>query len=224
MAHAFFLGVDVANDDADVPGAVTLAVVEKEQANGAASYRLDRITHEAESPDADALADRIQSLVAEAPYIGRTTIVVNRQTDDGAALVEHLEERGLAPVPAILTSGRGTAADDSGEESVHVAEADAVDTLATLYRDGRIDFPGAASEDASQLARGLQRVVERTDNEGSIDAGPAADASGPQRRDSFGTHVTSAALAAWLGTERSFDPSQHLKADPQTEPSTPDGL
>ena len=35
--------------------------------------------------------------------------------------------------------------------------------------------------------------------------------------------MTSAALATWLGTERSFDPSQHLKGTPQTESPSPEG-
>jgi hypothetical protein len=223
MAHAFFLGVDVADDASDTPGAVTLSVVEKEETNGTATYRLDHITHETETPDTDDLADRLQSLVAESPYIGRTTIVVNRQTDVGAALVDQLEDRGLAPVQATMTGGGESTGGDPDEAGVHVDQHDAVDTLATLYRDGRMDFPGAASEDTSRLARGIQSFIELTDNKGSTDAGPASDGAQPQRQKVFDTHVTSAALAAWLGTERSFDPTQHLKKDPHTEPSTPDG-
>lgn len=220
MAHAFFLGVDIADDHADEPGAVTLAVVEKERTDGAATFRLNRMSHQAGAPEADDLADRIQSLVAESPYIGRTTIVVNRQAGEGAALVDELEDRGLAPVQVTMTDGRGATAGDPDEGGVRVAAHDAVDTLATLYRDGRIDFPGAVSEDASRLARGIQRFVELTDNEGSIDAAPASDEGYPQRQEAFDPHVTSAALAVWLGTERSFDPSQHLKEDPQTKSST----
>lgn len=218
MAHAFFLGVDVADEQSDEPGAVTISLVEKEQDRDeeAATYRLDRITHESEAPAVDDLADRLQSIVAESPYIGRTSIIVNRRSADGQALVEALEDRGLAPVRATMTGGRGAAAGDTDEVGVHVSEYDAVDTLATLYRDGRMELPGAASEDASRLARGIQSFVEMTDNGQGATESPADLDDVPQRREAFDNHVTSAALATWLGTERSFDPTQHLKEDPQT--------
>ncbi len=218
MAHAFFLGVDVAGERSDEPGAVTLSLVEKERNDDApAIYRLDRVTHEAEAPDVEVLADRIQSLVAEAPYIGRTSIIINRRTEAGQDLVDALDDRGLAAVQATMTGGQGAAAGAPDEVGVHVSEHDAVDTLASLYRDGRMELPGGASEDTSRLARGIQSFIEMTDNgPGPTGESPPADDT-PRRREAFDNHVTSAALATWLGTERSFDPTQHLKEDPQTK-------
>jgi hypothetical protein len=223
MAHAFFLGVDVADERSDDPGAVTLSLVEKEQNNEASAvFRLDRVTHEAEAPDVGVLADRIQSLVAEAPYIGRTSIIVNRRTEAGQQLVDALDERGLDAVQATMTGGQGATAGAPDEVGVHVSEYDAVDTLASLYRDGRMELPGAASEDTSRLARGIQSFIEMTDN-GPADEPSTVDDT-PRRREAYDSHVTSAALATWLGTERSFDPTQHLKEDPQTETPGPDSI
>jgi hypothetical protein len=42
------------------------------------------------------------------------------------------------------------------------------------------------------------------------------DGQTPSRPEAHDMHVTSAALACWLGSERSFDPTQHLKEDIQT--------
>jgi len=215
MAHAFFLGVDVVDrEDADDSGAVTVTLLEKER-NGEerARYRLDSIRHESDVSDPDSVADHIQSLVADSPYIGRTTLIVNCRSDAGQAIADALDERGLAPVEARLTGGMGATAGNTDEVGVNVSEYDAVEALATLYRDGRLAFEEHASSDVSRLARGVQSFVEfLTDVEEATEA-PDTVASEPQRPEAFDNYVTSAALAAWIGTERSFDPSQRLKSE-----------
>ena len=221
MAHAFFLGVDVADhEDADDPGAVTLTLLEKEQ-NGdhTARYRLDSIRHESDVSEPGSVADHIQSLVADSPYIGRTTLIVNCRSDVGQAIADALDDRGLAPVEARLTGGMGATAGDTDEVGVNVSEYDAVEALATLYRDGRLTFEEHASSGVSRLARGIQSFVEvLTDVEEATEA-PDTVAAEPQRPEAFDNHVTSAALAAWIGTERSFDPSQRLKSELRSRPS-----
>lgn len=221
MAHAFFLGVDVGGDTSDAPGAVTLALVEKQKADAedTPSYRLDRVHHNPETDAPGDLADHIQQLVADAPYIGRTGIIVNQRTAQGEALAQALENRGLAPVRATLTGGRSAVAGDPDEQGVHIAEHAAVQTLASLYHDGRLELPGNASDDVSRLARGIQSFAELRPDD-ALPAGAESDAAdAPQRPESFDTHVTSTALATWLGAERSFDPTQRLKETPQTEVS-----
>ncbi len=109
MAHAFFLGVDVSPADGDGAPDVTHALFEKskEDSDEPATYRLNRIRDHADVASADDLADHVQGLVADQPYIGRTSLIVNRGADFGAALVGALEDRGMDPVAATLTSGGG---------------------------------------------------------------------------------------------------------------------
>lgn len=214
MAHAFFLGVELEEDNSSVDA--TLIILEKEQeADAAPGFRLDHARRCGEdSPDA--LADRIQRLVAERPYIGRTNIVVNRSAGPGPALLEALSDRGLDPIAVTLTGGRGTAAGEPDEGGVSLGMVPAIRTLAELYRDGQFVVEDHATEAASRLARGLQRAAEVLDEaDGNQDTPEAAGATLDPLGES-GPHVISAALAAWSGTERSFDPSQHLKETPQT--------
>jgi len=222
MAHAFFLGVDVASASADRPDGITVTLLDKDQASDAeaATYRLNHVHHHDADTSAEALADHLQGLVAEQPYIGRTSIVVNRATDFGRVLVEALEERGLNPVATILTGPTGgTPAPE--EETVHLRTASVVRTLAGLYRDDRFEMEDH-SEEASRLARGVQRAAELLDEADANVETPEAAGAALDELAEAGTHVTSAALAAWLGTERSFDPSQHLKEEPRPQATGPD--
>ena len=224
MAHAFFLGVDLADTESDEPLAATLAILEKEKGETdiEASYRLDHVRHHTDVSSADDLADHIQSLVADRPYIGRTSIVVNRASAAGQALVDALKDRGLDPVAATLTEGSGAVPGGRDEVGVQLGTSDAVRTLAELYRDRRLGIDDHATEAASDLARGVQRAAERLDEADANQDTPEAAGSVLDGFNEADRSVTSAALAAWVGAERSFDPSQHLKQDPQTSRSNPE--
>lgn len=219
MAHAFFLGVDLEEDDGSVEAALT--VVEKEaQANASSRFRLDHARRRSlESPDA--LADQLQSLVAERPYTGRTNIVINQSAEPGSALVDALTNRGLDPIAVALTGGSNAGPGGSEEVDISLGVADAVRTLAELYRDGHLAIESHTTEAASSLARGVQRAVEVLDAADGNQDTPEAAGSTLDALNDADPHLTSAALAVWCGTERSFDPSQHLKADPHTR--RPDG-
>lgn len=220
MAHAFFLGIDVTPSDEASSHEVTHALLEKEKepSADAATFRLNHIQHHAGVESPDTFADHLQSLVAERPYIGRTSIIVERGTHFGRDLINALDDRGLDPVAATLTEGTGVAAGDTDEMGVHMGGIDVVQTLADLYHDGQLALEGHATEVGSRLARDVQSLAERLDEaNGDIEA-LGQSTAGPSF-DPEATHVTSAALAAWLGTERSFDPSQHLKESPQTDSS-----
>jgi hypothetical protein len=225
MAHAFFLGVDLADTESDEPLAATLSILEKEQegADVEASYRLDHVRHHTDVSAADDLADHIQSLVADRPYIGRTSLIVNRASEAGQALVDALEARGLDPVAATLTEGSGAVPGARDEVGVQLGTSDAVRTLAELYRDRRLGIDDHATEAASDLARGVQRAAERLDEADANQDTPEAAGSVLDGFNDADRSVTSAALAAWVGAERSFDPTQHLKQDPQTSRSDPEG-
>ena len=217
MAHAFFLGVDVAPTGEDAAHDVTYALFEKSRdGDEPATFRLDNIRHNPDVASADAFADHLQSLVAEQPYIGRTSIIVNRATDFGQALLDALKGRGLDPVAATLTEGSGVAAGDTDEIGVHLGGVDTVRTIADLYRDRKITFESHTTETASRLARDVQALAEQLDEaDGDLEA-LGVSTTGPSY-DPEASHVNSAALAVWLGSERSFDPSQHLKESPQTD-------
>lgn len=224
MAHAFFLGVDVLSNEEGEPYGATYTVIEKEKetSDEEATYRLDRVRHHSEVTSADDLADHLQSFLAERPYIGRTSIIVNRGKDFGQSLLEALEDRGLDPIAAILTDGAGVTAGETDEMSVRMGGVSAVRTLAALYRDRSLLLEGFASETGSQLVRDVQALVERLDEaDGDLEA-LGRSTTGPSF-DPDATHITSAALAAWLGTEWSFDPSQHLKESPPTDPTSVEG-
>ncbi|PSQ96361.1 MAG: hypothetical protein BRD55_06745 [Bacteroidetes bacterium SW_9_63_38] len=216
MAHSFFLGVDLVHDDPSVEA--TLSILEKEQ-NGTGAptqFRLGRARQHTEDT-AEALADYLQGLVAERPYIGRTSIIVNRSAPGGEALVTALTDRGLDPIAAVPTGGSGTVSGETDEVAVHLGTTDAVRTLANLYRDGQFTVEDHTTEAASHLARSVQRTAEALDAADGNQDTPAAAGHSLDDLDDPNTYLTSAALAAWCGTERSFDPSQHLKETPRTE-------
>lgn len=218
MAHAFFLGIDVNSDGDEAPFDVNHAFVEKstDESDGDTIYRLDRIRkHENVSSPAE-MADQVQALVAERPYIGRTTIIVNRTPAFGADLFNALKERGLTPVGARLTEGSSTSVSGETDEiGVRLSGVDAVRTLADLYRDDSFVIEGQATETVSRVARDVQALAERLDEADGDEKALGATTAGPSF-DSEAIHVNSSALAVWLATERSFDPSQHLKESPQT--------
>lgn len=217
MAHAFFLGVDVLPTDGESPTDLTHALFEKskEASDDEATYRLDHIRRHKDVASADDFADHLQGLVAERPYIGRTSLIVNRNTEFGQALIDALEDRGMDPVAATLTEGTGVAPGETDEIGVHLGGIDVVRTIADLHRDGKLTIESHTTEAASQLARDVQALAEQLDEaDGDMEA-LGTSTAGPSF-DPEATHVTSAALAVWLGAERSFDPSQHLKESPQT--------
>jgi len=218
MAHAFFLGVDLAGgDDASREATITILEKETEGAEAPPRFRLGYVRHR-DDVSPGALAEDLQGLVAEQPYIGRTNIIVNESAPGGDALVEALTERGLDPIAAVLTGGADSGAGDSNEAAVHLGVVDAVRTLADLYRDGRLAVEDHTTEAASRLARGIQHAAEVLDAADANQDTPAAAGNSLDALDAPDASVVSAALAAWCGTERSFDPSQHLKEAPQTTP------
>ncbi len=219
MAHAFFLGVEL---HGETTSDATVALLEKEQNpdDDAAQFRLDHIRHLREVDSAEGLADHLQGLVSEQPYIGRTSLIVNRARGAGQALLEALRDRGLDPVAATLTSGRGGAIDDRDQMGVQLNTIEVVRRLVDLHREGRFGIEEHSREVASRVARDLQHAFEVLDEAEGDQASGEAHGSLREVREA-GPPLTSVALAAWLGLERSFDPSQHLKNAPQTDSSRP---
>ena len=217
MAHAFFLGVDLHGETTDD---ATFALLEKEKNpdDEAAQFRLDHLRHVSDIDSIEELADHLQGLVSNQPYIGRTSLIVNRGREAGQALVEALRNRGLDPVAVTLTSGRGGATGERDEVGVQLGTIDVVRGLVDLYREGRFVMEEHSREAASRMARDLQHAFEVLDEAEGDEASGEAPGSLQEVEDAE-PPLTSVSLAAWLGQERSFDPSQHLKNTPQTDAS-----
>lgn len=187
MAYAFFAGLDVHDHDA------TLALVEKEadDPDAAATYhvrRLDQMTGLAGADEThEALVDRVQGLLAGAPYTGRTVLVVNQTSALGRAIQGELTERGLTPVGVAFTGGEAAAQEGSGLDlgggddaaadaaSFFVAERTLAGRLAALERAGRLVLSQDNEERMSDLAHALQDARART---GGAEAGTDAEAPG----------------------------------------------
>lgn len=217
MAHAFFLGVDLHGETTDD---ATFALLEKEKNpdDEAARYRLDHIRHLTALDSIESLADHLQGLISDQPYIGRTSLIVNCGREAGQALVDVLRDRGLDPVAATLTSGSGAAPGGRREVGVQLGTIDAVRALVELYRDGRFAVEEHSREVASRVARDLQHAFEVLDEAEGDQASGQSPGSLQEVQDAA-PPLTSVSLAAWLGEERSFDPSKHLKNTPQTDAS-----
>lgn len=223
MAYEFFLGIDVAESDggADTPGTTTLALVEKTDENAeevGVEYRLDSVRVFDPDTPADDIASHVQSLVADSPYIGRTSVIVNRASDRGQAIENALTDLGLGPVAATITdNGSDTAPTGPDRPGVNASAHEIVDTLALEYRNARFSVDHRETEHASRLARELQSYVEYVVEPAEGEAAGDLD-DAPARPDAYDNHVTAAGLAVWFGSERTFDPVSRLKEDPSTEP------
>lgn len=190
MEYAFYLGVDVDGD-------AVLTLVEKQADDAAddASYhlrhleRVDLVEDEDETP----VTDRVQALLAEAPYTGRSVVVVNRTTQNGQVLLDTLNERGLTPLGIHLAVGEDAAQEGGGmqleggddaaedESSFFVSELALVERLVELHRDGRFIAEQPGSDHASKLVQGLQRYssyfdeLEATEEAEAIGEAESAD-------------------------------------------------
>lgn len=215
MAYTFILGVDVVEADENRIAAA-FAVVEKatDRPGDTAHYRLDRLDAYQNFDATDDIAEHIQTLLTEKPYVARTVPIVNRTTGHGQDVLDALSTRGLAPVGATLSAGSSTVSGERDEMNVAVSVDRVADTLQALYHAGRLDLqPQQDTDEASRLVRGIERFGES-----------GTDETGEERRVAMGTTpdegpydavVVSTGLACWLGEEQTFDPTQHLKTATQ---------
>ncbi len=215
MAYTFILGVDVVPSDENRLTAA-FAVVEKstEDQDDTAYYRVDRLDAYRNFESTDAVAEHIQTLLTEKPYVARTVPIVNRTTGHGQDVLDALGTRGLAPVGATLSAGTSTASGKRGEMNATVSVHRIVDTLLALYHADRIDLqPQQDTDEVSRLVRGIERFGDSgTDEEGEerrVEMATTPD-EGP-----YDAVVVSMGLACWLGEEQTFDPTQRLKEVPQ---------
>jgi len=223
MAYAFFLGVDVASDDADEPGAVVCSLLEKSDEKGDTSYRLDSVrTFDADASPED-IAVQLQSVVLDAPYTARTSFVVNRKPDRGAAVYDALDDLGL-PVRAVALTATGeeSAREPGSDTEERTTEQEVVTVLAEAHRDGTLTLQHRETKEATELARMLQHYAALAVDNADMDETTAANEEDADEEEgealptSFRALVTSTALATWFASQRSFDPTSRLKETPHT--------
>ena len=217
MEYQFFLGIDAVSATEGEGVDVALTLVEKEEAadnDDAPTYRLHRLEEGTAMEDAGDVADHVQSLLTQQPFVARTVLTVNRTEAAGQAVFRALADRGLAAIGAELTAGTSAVSGSTDEMNAAVSAFSAVDTLTNLYRGGHLDLaPLQEKKITSHLVHSLQQV-------GSNDA--ADDETASVRHElpttpsdaGYDPLLMSAALACWMGEEQSFDPLQHLKTQP----------
>lgn len=221
MAYAFFLGIDVATDDADEPGSVVCSLLEKSDDDGATSYRLDSVrTFDADASPED-IADALQSVVVDAPYTARTSFVVNRASGRGADVYDALDDLGLPVRAAALTAtGDASTREVGSDAEERVTAQEVVTVLAQAHRDGALTLQHRETKEATELARTLQHyaalAVDTADMDEVATNGQDVQDEGEALPTSFRALVTSAALATWFASQRSFDPTSRLKETPHT--------
>ncbi len=222
MAYAFFLGIDVASDDADEPGAVVCSLLEKSDEEGDTSYRLDSVRTFDADASPEGIAEQLQSVVLDAPYIARTSFVVNRKSDRGAAVYDALDDLGL-PVRAVALTATGeeSAREPGSEAEERATEQEVVTVLAEAHRDGTLILQHRETKEATELARMLQHYAALAVDGADVEAtaptnGENAENEGEALPVSFRALVTSTALATWFAAQRSFDPASRLKETPHT--------
>jgi hypothetical protein len=187
MAYAFYLGIDLVDDDETGPVA-TLSLVEKEKDDPQPEVRyhvrtIERTADlEGDDPDDEhhafaGLATRVQDLLISEPQeVGHSVPVVNATGEIGQAALRALADRGLTPVGVTLTGGESAAQggsgldmQDSGDDaadddaSFFVSEADLCGRLVRLETNGRLTIEQEQTRYASDLAHGLQSWRTRVD-------------------------------------------------------------
>lgn len=219
MAYEFILGVD-AVPAGDESFTVALTAVEKTDENADhPHYRVERL--EASDPlgSVDAVAEHIQSLLTQKPYVARTIPVINKTSEPGRAVHDALSERGLDLVGVTLSNNTATVSGQRDEMNASVSARDAVDMLQALYHDGRLEVePQQNNEQASRLLRAIEWFSDS-----------GTDESGEERRvampldpssDRYEPVMVSTLVACWLGEEQTFDPTERLKESLQGGLST----
>lgn len=209
--YQFFLGVDVV-DTEETGVMAALALVEKEESDAAKEpiYRLHLLDRIVEENSGEDIANRIQSVLTEQPYIARTVPVINRTSAAGQRVYDALNEQGLAAIGAVLSTGTSTVAGDTSEMRVSISVDRAIEGLTALYRTRRLDpSPQQNKEIASELARGIERFGAEGaggDGEDLHEDMAISREDGP-----YDALVVSTALACWIAQEHTFDPAEHLK-------------
>lgn len=220
MAYEFYLGIDAYSDD-DGAAKYAVSLLEKDQDDGEATYRL----HDLRRLDgsADEIASQIQVQISEDPYVGRTICVANATESVGEEIHRALNERGLSPIAFRISGGDAATQTGSGldleggdsagsdEPGLQISEHHIVANVEEIYHDGRFDLTGVKSYEPSRLVHGLDRYrleAREPGQEGLDHIQPD-----PTRDTENSDLVLATGIACWLAEQHSFDPTERLSGE-----------
>lgn len=186
MAYAFYLGIDITDEETGPTATLSLVEKEKDDPQPEVRYHVRTIerTDDLEGDDPDdehhafaGLATRVQDLLVSEPQeVGHSIPVVNATGEVGQAALRAIQSRGLTPIGITLTGGEAAAQggsgldlQDSGDDaadddaSFFVSEADLCGRAVRLETQGRLTIEQEATRYASDLAHGLQSWRTRVD-------------------------------------------------------------
>ena len=185
MPYAFYLGIDITDEDTGPTATLSLVEKEKDDPQPEVRYHVRTIerTDDLEGDDPDdehhafaGLATRVQDLLISEPQeVGHSVPVVNATGEVGRAALHAIEARGLTPVGLTLTGGEAAAQSGSGidleggddaaddDAGFFVSEADLCGRLVRLETQGRLTIEHEQTRYASDLAHGLQSWRTRVD-------------------------------------------------------------
>ena len=219
MAYEFYLGIDAPEEEE----AATIALIEKEDEDEKGhqeevEYRVHELlqlelTEKEGELQSGPVVERIQDIIADEPFTGRTILVVNRSNPRGQGVLGALQKQGLTSFGVSLNAGEGASQAGSGlslssgdeaepeEANFFLAEETLIGTLDRLYRKGRLILQ-SNNQHASTVADDMESYQVYLD---SAEAGEEAT-SVP----ACTTFSRSAGLACWLGEQHDFNPARHL--------------
>ena len=186
MAYAFYLGIDITDEETGPTATLSLVEKEKDDPQPEVRYHVRTIerTDDLEGDDPDdehyafaGLATRVQDLLVSEPQeVGHSIPVVNATGRMGKAALRAIAARGLTPIGITLTggeaaaqSGSGLDLQDSGDDAADddagffVSEADLCGRAVRLETQGRLTIEHESTRYASDLAHGLQSWRVRVD-------------------------------------------------------------
>jgi hypothetical protein len=143
--------------------------------------------------------DEAGFFVSEADLCGRLV----RLETQGRLTIEHESTRYASDLAHGLQSWRTRV--DTAEQT---EEAEALGEATATGDEPSADEPVAADGEAG--SGGPQQRATTADEADPAEQVPGEPSAQAQREEAHDAFVTSAALACWLGEERSFDPTEHL--------------
>lgn len=241
MPYEFYFSIDAHRTGDQTKYAV--ALVEK---SGEATSRKER-TREADRPEkqrylahtlkryvdapVEEVVDDVLGEIADGPFTGRTTFVINIGEKVGRELHAALRDRGTSAISIAIAGGdtsseqgRPLSFSASADEAVHVSEREIVSSIEGIHRSGRLELDLVQDDAASDLVQGLEAyqvesdaedVEEEIDVEEADEAETAARSTTDLRRTTeHADLVLAAGAACWLAEQHRFDPTEHLAEPP----------
>lgn len=200
MPYAFVLGLDV------TPKAATLSILEetRDRDTDEPVYYVRRLERLVDEPSDEALASHVQEVIAQPPYTGRTSLVINQTSSRGQKVLDRLKTSGASPTGVLITEME---IETEEEDTLLASESRLVEAARALSEKGRLRLSKVETEASSWLEQGLAFYPPRTQQE---DAFTSASGAGHQWRAARTGCVLATALACWVAEHRITQPATGL--------------